>query len=527
VEEKVTLSETGSLSPEFGVPVAKATIFAEDVIRRYDQDGLLVTGENELLTLIYRDSLESISADDFLSLEDQVLTETIEVSPVYQAILQLEGAVSFESTEIYTLDFGEDRLDSVRFQDGFFELSFTVPDGFEVNGNASLLDPTNGDVLLEIALGAEGGAETVSAQADLNDVLVKFVRDIPGGVYNAIQFDFFVEISSTGESIAPSEVAVDFSLTDLSIASVGGYISPRTIAIEEQSTTIDLFSHDFEGEVILEDPRLNLFIMNEYGIGVRPVLDNVGFYEENNEIASIRESDIDPFPVIEGVSFPGLESVSQIMIDNSTFVGGSNLTDYLQLRPDSVSGSFNLEINPQDNLSNFVTRDSELNLEFEVALPIYGSIANFVLTDTTDINLDDVIDAAEEVDEVEQLNLRLFVRNALPIDASVQLVFADENLIPVDSLFEQATLVIPAAPVDLSAPFGSPDHGRVIGESEARIDIEVPRERIDALADATRLLVFIYGNTTGNGGNPIRLYPENFIEVNLGAEALFNIDLTE
>lgn len=516
----------GGISPEFGVPIAKATIYAEEVIEHYDEDGLVVVGENEILTLVYRDSLESVSADDYLRLDDQVFSESIEVSPIHQSILNIEGEVEFESTEIYEMDFGEDRLDSIRFEDGFFNMSFTVPVGFEVSGSADLIDPISGEAFLRIDLTDGGSPGTVSAEADLADVLIRFVSDPGSGVFNGIQIDYFLNITSNGDSPAPTEVSVDFSLTDFSIAAVGGYIAPRTVIIEEQAMPISLFQTDFEGNIILEDPRLNLFLINEYGIDVRPVLDHVSFYEDGNEIASIRENDVSEFNVVQGVSFPGDQVINELVIDNQTFIGASDLTDYLQLSPDSVSGQFELDINPEDDQSNFITRGSELNLEFEVELPIYGSISDFILVDTTDVNLNDVVESAEDLEEVEQLNLRIFVRNALPIDASLQIVFADELLEPIDSLFEQATLIVPAAPVDLSPPVGSPDYGRVIGDSQAHIDLEIPRERINQLENATKLIVYVYGNTTGNGDNPIRLYPENFIEVNLAAEALFNIDLT-
>lgn len=526
VEEEVIVMGQGGISPEFGVPIAKATIYAEEVIEHYDEDGLVVVGENEILTLVYRDSLESVSADDYLRLDDQVFSESIEVSPIHQSILNIEGEVEFESTEIYEMDFGEDRLDSIRFEDGFFNMSFTVPVGFEVSGSADLIDPISGEAFLRIDLTDGGSPGTVSAEADLADVLIRFVSDPGSGVFNGIQIDYFLNITSNGDSPAPTEVSVDFSLTDFSIAAVGGYIAPRTVIIEEQAMPISLFQTDFEGNIILEDPRLNLFLINEYGIDVRPVLDHVSFYEDGNEIASIRENDVSEFNVVQGVSFPGDQVINELVIDNQTFIGASDLTDYLQLSPDSVSGQFELDINPEDDQSNFITRGSELNLEFEVELPIYGSISDFILVDTTDVNLNDVVESAEDLEEVEQLNLRIFVRNALPIDASLQIVFADELLEPIDSLFEQATLIVPAAPVDLSPPVGSPDYGRVIGDSQAHIDLEIPRERINQLENATKLIVYVYGNTTGNGDNPIRLYPENFIEVNLAAEALFNIDLT-
>ncbi|HKL40335.1 MAG TPA: hypothetical protein VJ894_06635, partial [Cryomorphaceae bacterium] len=92
IKDKVEITEIdSSISPEFGVALVKARISAQDVIERYDDDGIVETGNNEILTLVYRDSLEPISANEFLSLSDQSLSESIELSQEQQDILSTAG----------------------------------------------------------------------------------------------------------------------------------------------------------------------------------------------------------------------------------------------------------------------------------------------------------------------------------------------------------------------------------------------------------------------------------------------------
>jgi hypothetical protein len=227
--------------------------------------------------------------------------------------------------------------------------------------------------------------------------------------------------------------------------------------------------------------------------------------------------------VVSSAPSPGEIGMSQIQIDNETMT--PTVTDFMAFEPNQVTGKISLEINPENDESNFISRGSSLDVNFEVELPIYGSLADFSLIDTTGIDFGDLVDSADDIQEIDQLDIRLFVKNALPIDAGVQLIFLDDNFNRIDSLFAEPTTVIPAAPVNLSAALGSPDYGRVIGETETRIDVSIPRERIDPLKDVTQVIVFVFGNTTGNGDNPIRLYPENFIEVNLAAKAIFNLEL--
>jgi len=527
VKEKIEITDIDSnVSPEFGVPLTRATIFTSDVIERFDDDGFIVEGEDEVLQLVYRDSLESISADEFLSLSNQSLSESAEVPPELQIILNtVGGTINYETSDVYELDFGEDRLDSIRFSDGLLQIGYTVPNGFTVSGLVEIIDPTNQEILLEIPIQNEGTNQVLTS-INLENELIRFVTDESQGITNGIQFNFFIEITAVAGSEAPDEVIIDFALSDFSIATVGGFIAPRTFNIDPQATDINIYESDFEGEIVLEDPRLSLFIANGFGIAVRPLINDVGFYDEEVEVGSITENSITPLPIILGASSSGDVANTEIVIDNDLFTSGDDLTELLRLRPDSVSAAFDLDINPESNPQNFISDASELAIEFEVELPIYGSVLNFNLIDTTDINFGDIVETTDDFQELEQIDLRLFVRNGLPIDAGVQMIFTDDALNPIDSLFAEPTIVIASAPVNLSAPIDSPDYGRVIGESNTQIDIEIPRERVNDLENATRLIIEVFGNTTGNSAdNPIRLYPENFIEVNLAAKGIFNLEL--
>ncbi len=173
---------------------------------------------------------------------------------------------------------------------------------------------------------------------------------------------------------------------------------------------------------------------------------------ENNagELLVVPGSQIEQLPVVSAASAPGDVGLSQIQIDNETMT--PTVTDFMAFEPNRVTGKIALEINPENNESNFISRGTSLDVNFEVELPIYGSLADFSLIDTTDIDFGDVVDSADDIQEIEQLDVRLFVRNALPIEAGVQLIFLDDNFNRIDSLFAEPTTVIPAAQIDCPLP---------------------------------------------------------------------------
>ncbi|MFT6175676.1 MAG: hypothetical protein ACJAY4_001907 [Cryomorphaceae bacterium] len=384
----------------------------------------------------------------------------------------------------------------------------------------SILDPFTGESLFSTSFSDDSPPIAVTVNEDFTDLLFRLRSD--DEFTNGLRLAFAFELTDNGGTY-PDEISISFGLTDFSIASAGGYIAPRIIDLDDQSARISIFDEDFGGQIRLEDPKLNLFFFNGYGIGVRPVINEIIGENNDGETLVVPGNQIEALDVVSSAPSPGEIGMSQIQIDNETMT--PTVTDFMAFEPNQVTGKISLEINPENDESNFISRGSSLDVNFEVELPIYGSLADFNLIDTTGIDFGDLVDSADDIQEIDQLDIRLFVKNALPIDAGVQLIFLDDNFNRIDSLFAEPTTVIPAAPVNLSAALGSPDYGRVIGETETRIDVSIPRERIDPLKDVTQVIVFVFGNTTGNGDNPIRLYPENFIEVNLAAKAIFNLEL--
>ncbi|MEM9050452.1 MAG: hypothetical protein AAGC47_00235 [Bacteroidota bacterium] len=521
VKEKIEVQNiNSSVSPEFGVPLAKATIYAEEVIERYDEEGLVTTDQDGVLTLVYQDTLESITADEYLQVGDQVVEDTYEVGLSEFSGLINFGTVAFEEDVIYDLDFGDDRLDSVRFANGQLTLNVTSDGTIPLSGVMSILDPFNGDIVLSTSFSDDNPPIASTVDQDFTNELFRLRSD--SEYTNGIRIAFTFELTDNGGTY-PDEISMNLNFTDFSISSVGGYIAPRVISLDDQSANINIFDEDYGGEIRLDDPRLNLFFANGYGIGVRPVIDELIGINNQDETLVVSGTQIDRLDAVGAAPSPGEATLSQIQINNSTMT--PSVTEFMAFEPNRVTGRFSLEINPEDDQSNFISDGSSLDVSFEVELPIYGSIADFSLVDTTSLNFGDIVESANDIQEIDQIDMRLFVANELPMDAGVQLVFLDDDLNRVDSLFDTPTTVVPAAPVDLSAPVGTPDYGRVIGESETIIEVSIPRERIDALEEVTQVIISVFGNTTGNGDNPIRLYPENNIEVNLAAKAIFNLEL--
>jgi hypothetical protein len=65
---------------------------------------------------------------------------------------------------------------------------------------------------------------------------------------NGLRLSFTFELTDNGGTY-PDEISINLALTDFSIASVGGYIAPRIIDLEDQSARISIFDEDFGGQI--------------------------------------------------------------------------------------------------------------------------------------------------------------------------------------------------------------------------------------------------------------------------------------
>lgn len=519
VKEELTITDpSANIQPVFGVPLVHADISAQRVIDRFDPNGEVLVEVDEVLSLVYRDTLEIIRASDYLTFPDQSLSETYTLTPVDLSELAQDGQVTIEGMEIASLDLGGDRLDSVRFGTGHFGLEVTADGQSPISGQFSLVDPITDEPLVVFEWNNQTGPVYLDSQTALDDRLFRLIND--GNHTNGLKFTYTLTLENSG--VTPQNIDFNAEFTDASIIGAGGYIMPRTVQIETFSSHVSIFDSEFHGTLRFEDPRINLSIDNGFGLSVQPVphrLEGVNIHDESLVVSG---ENIEPLPVIAAAAAPGMVQETVVTITNASMT--PTVTDFMAFEPKFVYGDLAMRINPDDDANSFVDSSSAVEVRFGVEIPLYGSVADYWLIDTTAVDLTDLVETAEDYEEIEEIQFRMHVENALPVDAGVQLVFLDSLSQPVDSLFEDIRTVVPSAPVDLTGNPGSPDYGRVIGTTTTTVDVPISNDRAQSLRSATQVVVKIEGHTTSNGDHPIRVYPEDHIHVHLAAKAKFNID---
>jgi len=509
-----------SSEPEWGVPLAQVFLSAERVIDNFDEDGLVSAGEDGLISIIYSDTLDPVDANDFLVLPDQNFEAEIALSDAEFAQLNASGSLSISEMRTFEYPTPEgDRLDSVRFESGVFSLRVESALNVGVSGTLSVLDGITQEVLYIYEFQDAQPPVLINENSSLENVLLTFGNDGNGENVLVAQYDLELIYSGDGGN---ADVEIDFEMSDLKVRSVGGYIVPRTIDLDDEGLFISMFDDLRGAQIRVEDPRINFFFDNGFGLGTRLEIENITGVNAGGESLNVPGTDITELPVIQAAASPGESVITELRINNDLMT--PSVTDFLAFYPNYVTGQFALNINPEDDASSFLSRDAQLRLSYEAEIPVYGSISDFNISDTAAINLDDVLDGVDDVEEITEVEVRIIVDNGLPIVAGLQMVFTDSLYQPVDSLFEDVTNVFESAPLELTVPENHPDYGRAIGSTRTVLKIPVERDRVEALEDVTHIVFRVVGHTSSNGAHPIRLFVEDSFNVRVAARVKLDIN---
>lgn len=507
------------IRPEFGLPIANLTLLASRLIDNYSETGTIDVAENGSISLIYRDTLNPLRAADLLDLKNLEYIDTLEFSPGEYDELIGNGSVTVNNTSIYSFESNAgDRLDSVRFSQGTLTLNVHSQGSFTVSGFIKILNADNTEA---VSLDFLDAVPPISIQDQVSFEDLKLLFQNTDHVSNGLSIQY--QLTFTNQGVTNSHPTfIGLSFRDFTIKTAGGYIAPRQIEFNDQTVNLEIFDDPSAINVRIEDPRLNFNFENGFGMSLGIAMNNVIGESPTGETMVVDGSSINQLPPIAASQQDGVPAFSTLTINNDLMT--PTVTDLLSFGPNKIKGDFGLLINPENQENVFISHDNELKMNIEVVMPLYGSIADFLLIDTTALDLGNLIKDVEDIAGVEALNIRLIVKNGFPFDAGVQIIFTDSLLNPIDALFEQPELIYAAAPVNLAVPVGSPEYGRAVGMTQTITDIHIPKSRILELENATKMIITVFGNTAGNGDHPIRLFSNDAFDVKLGAKVKLNLN---
>jgi len=478
--------------PVLALPLVNTSLSLSDIVPD-SEGGLIQVGDDQLISLVYKDRLLSARGGMFFQLSEQQFTASFSSSPPGKNTTQ-----TITRTFSFSTGFN-DQLDSLKFLYGEFQV-FLMVSGLAADGFQALVNIT-----IPGSYNSQGQPFTMQVAANNNATASLQGFTIPfyssGGNHNLFDVHYHVAYSGSGTpNNAPYTFSLDQSFRGMRLSSMFGLLAERTLNMGGMGIDIGIFSSGAEGTIAFEDPMLRVTALNSFGTPMNITANDLYLINDDGQVS------LTGFPSPWTIAAPGINQVGQQA--NTNFVlnrQNSNVYEAVDFQPENLFSSFLATINPGGTGPVFVADQSQLELKVELELPLYGSAQGFSLTDT--INLE----RTDTITEIEWIELRIEAVNNMPVDFNLQLVFTDAQYNVQMVLWEGVDdfNLIPAAQVD--------GQGNVISHQQKTTIIYLNEGRTYAFLNSENLILKAKVNTANAGQVPVKVFNDQTLDVRIGA----------
>lgn len=495
-------------NPQVAVPIGYAEYSLKELLNEADSLVEVDEDQDNFITLIYSQQLFSESAQDFLKIVSQQFGRTfnLNIPTQYPDPIVLSN-VNFTVEESMEFNYnpGENQnIDSINFHSGSLTIDVVSTIKAEIDAQLTFPNILINDQPLSIPLDLTnyGGA---SITKQVVETLQDFKLDLSNSNFS---LDFFLDITTYGAPVSSTdEIIINLNLDNLSFKSFYGNVGTRTLNLQDERFTYDIFNEFDFGQIFFDDPRMVFTVDNSFGLPVAINLDGVYAEDPQDGRLDLIGSIVDNPPLIAAPNYSQIgQSVRSIFTVNK---GNSNFNQIVSSLPTALNLPLNATTNPGGETENFVLDSSRIDILMTAELPLDLSIANLKNDMTFNFS------SGEQLQDFDMALLKINIENGFPLEGKVKLTFKNDsinNLLTLTPNGDLNTPLFEGAPVD--------SEGIVTAPAKSVTYFELTAEQINLISKATEVNVEIEINTTNSStGQTVKLLSTYKVKINLGIEA--------
>jgi len=494
------------LESEHAIALFNDDFKVRDFLYRADSFKQLVINNEGFFSYIVGQNSTSLIGNDFISIPNASISGNFIFPGMVSAAFNAApvGTVITDSVDIFwDLDLLPLEIDSIIYK--LAQLDIQLNSNFNVNHAVRLVIEDLRDPNLQsfVFFTPNLRGNFVNISEPLNGY--KADLTLESSQYNLIKLKFIYTLSKSTSSeqiLAGQRINYSLGLRDQQFSKLYGYFGQQLLNIPTASIELGLFDNTVgTGTITIEDPRINLYFDNSFGMGVR--VDAISPFQGITQNGSI-------IP-ITGVSLPFVLNAAGTLgaIERTTLLLREPQVNTKQLASSKVvqiDFAAQATVNPNERVRNFASDTSRVVLTSEVELPFHGTLKDFSIQQQSEFSI------PEDVDIVEYAEIKLIVENTLPLSLDFQLYFLDSNDVVKDSLYQSLNgeRLVVAAPVNNQA--------QVTGSASKVSFIKIDKQKLQQLADldVTQVQLLVFASTTNEGAVPVKLYPDYGIVIKAG-----------
>lgn len=443
------ISDEVVLSPGIAVPLFYGSLELGDMIDQVNITNTIKRFDDGLLYISYSQDLISLPANEIIDIPNQTFLEFFIDSDIALAPEWIGAGVGdtveFRKNRdgVFVFDNNE-KIDSIHVKT--MDMVIDVRSTFKHRG---ILTITSESIIIDgepfrdvIQISDVSGNFTYTRTIPVDGHTIYLDNSRPDTSILPLTFD--LDLINSGNPVQTSE-SCDISMTfvDPEFYAVFGYIGDYNLISTTGNLEVNIFdTDDFDGTLLFADPRFTLDIINSYGLEAEVDLYNLQSYSRSNNVYT--DISFDPGIVPFRVGGPGFDNIGDTV--KTLFIidrDDSNVFEAMETFPSEFRYSVSAMANPDGPGSkNFLTDTSDLKIGFELTLPVWIKAEGWALDDTLEFDFQEEF-GEEPAEIIDYLRLTLDAANYLPMQMNMQIYFADQNYIILDSLFIDDKFILP------------------------------------------------------------------------------------
>jgi hypothetical protein len=493
-------------SPELAFPLVYSDLTIQDLVHAGDSGTVLTTGTDQFATLLYDGQTMSMDASALVNIPDQSYNKAVSLNSSQILALNNLGQLTVSIAEIIPIAAGQNvNIDSLISKAGDIDIDLDSDFPATVRFGYTFPGITKNGVPLNSYIESTPGAPNSGPS---NQDLTGFTMNLAGQGGNKLQVQFDITISDITGTITPAHNAeIKFNINGISYSLVYGYFGQTSFLNARDTVAIRVFDNALNaGFFSIANPKVNFTVNNSFGIPLHITLP---------EVIALGNTSANPVP-ITGIPNPipsdspnitelGQTKSTGFALNNSN----SNITNIISQQPRYLFTQARMETNPNGPAQNFLTENSKLEMDLQLEMPLYGTAENFRIKDTVPFSYDDL-------QNVETMELRTEVINGFPIEASIQIVFTDENYLPLDSLFIPGEKIVPSGTVD-------PVTERVTIPGRNTSKNTFNSNRLRNMLNARHIIVYGQATTYNDGNQNVKIFTDYSLRIKVGAKVKLQV----
>jgi hypothetical protein len=502
-------------NPTVALPIGEISYNVEDLFQDLTDAGVEIgTNGDDVVTLTYQEELQSQSANGFVGLIDQSITQRSSAG-----ISAENPGLSSQVTksEVFPLtwvtNFGEE-YDSIDFSSGSLRIQMNSTIDADVDFTLTLRSLENSSTQQPLAI--SGTLTPANPTVVFNDGLAKYVADFSKNengdeTTNTLvaELEYLVSISPSSSIQANDGLNLSLSVNQPQFNAAYVYVGQKPLDVSFELVNLDFFDAFGEGTINFGEPVFRFTFDNSFGFPLGVSFNEMAAVTQQGQIINLSGEAVNRVNVIEG---PELENIGSSL--ETTFelnVDNSNLADLVNSKPSKIIVDVNAFANPAEAPAqyNFMLNESELKITGFLEMPMIVNINQLSGNQKVDLNITNTLEQANK------LILRIITENNLPLGGDVELAFLDNN--------DNELYVISERAFFDAAPVGS--DGRTSSTVTKIVDLTLESEQIRLIEDAVKIEVRTKLSTTNaSSGQNVTFFSDYELKIKLAVQADVNVN---